>query len=407
MYLLVRLETGASLPGLIAATILAVSHTFWRHACIAETYTLWSALFTAELLFLFLYLRNNKTGALLGAALCSGLAFSVHVLASLALLVYLGILLVLCMLRRLRVVDLLKVSGVWMLGALPILFLVGRQLVDTGDVQGTLQSLFFGKHWQGAVLNTAVTPGIVRDSLLYIGLNFPSPLLVLVLLGWGMAVGTRRLHLLCLLGLVYFIFAFRYTVPDRYAFFIPFYVLTALATGRAVHWLLGRTRERGLRAAMILASLLPVGVYGLLPPALEALDLKLPTRGDVPFRHDPSYFLTPWKMHDQGARRFAVRALDAVGPEAVVFADLTTAPPLLLLQQLETYRTDVHIVSAVAASPQSPPFNQASLADLVAQRPVYVVSRQPGYCPDFVLAHFDLVRSGVLWRVMPRGEMSG
>ena len=40
LYLLVRLWSGRNFPALIATVTLAVSHTFWRHASIAETYTL-------------------------------------------------------------------------------------------------------------------------------------------------------------------------------------------------------------------------------------------------------------------------------------------------------------------------------------------------------------------------------
>ncbi len=407
VFFLVRVWTGAPLPGLVAATTLAVSHTFWRHACIAETYTLWASLFTLELLLFHLYLQKHNTAALLGVGFVNGLALSAHLLASLSLFVYVAILLVHCVQRRLRLRVFAKVAGLWCLGALPILILVLQQAVTTGDIAGTFHSLLFGKQWQGSVLNTTVTWEMLKESLVYIGLNVPSPILLVGILAWILAPRIKQLRLIFVLGVFYFVFAFRYTVPDRYAFFIPFYILSALVLGVTTQQLLTRWRERGLRVALVMASLLPVFVYAILPPALTLAHIELPTRGDVPYRDDRHYFLTPWKMGDRSAMQFATEALGQVGPEAVIFADLTTAPPLLLLQQLGPYRQDVHVISAAVASPQAPPFNPESLRELVSTRPVYVVSNQPGYCPAFVREHYDLRRGGVLWRVIARREGTG
>ena len=60
LYLLVRLWLGRDFPAVIAAVTLAVSHTFWWHASIAETYTLWAALFLGELIVLLEYTRTRK-----------------------------------------------------------------------------------------------------------------------------------------------------------------------------------------------------------------------------------------------------------------------------------------------------------------------------------------------------------
>ena len=64
LFLLVRLWTGKALAATLAALALALSHTFWQHASMAETYTLWSALFTAELVVLLQYTKTGRTGYL-------------------------------------------------------------------------------------------------------------------------------------------------------------------------------------------------------------------------------------------------------------------------------------------------------------------------------------------------------
>jgi hypothetical protein len=66
LYLLMRLWLGRDFPAVIAALTLAVSHTFWWHASLAETYTLWAALFLGELVVLLQYTRTRKAGYLYG-----------------------------------------------------------------------------------------------------------------------------------------------------------------------------------------------------------------------------------------------------------------------------------------------------------------------------------------------------
>ena len=52
LFLLMRLWLGREFPAVIAALTLAFSHTFWWHASLAETYTLWVALLLVEMLVL-------------------------------------------------------------------------------------------------------------------------------------------------------------------------------------------------------------------------------------------------------------------------------------------------------------------------------------------------------------------
>ena len=88
MFLLVRLWLGRNLPAVIAAVTLAVSHTFWRHASVIETYTLWTALFLTGLIMLLQYARTKRVRYLYWLGLLNGLAIAVHMLASISLLCY-------------------------------------------------------------------------------------------------------------------------------------------------------------------------------------------------------------------------------------------------------------------------------------------------------------------------------
>ncbi len=192
-------------------------------------------------------------------------------------------------------------------------------------------------------------------------------------------------------------------VPDRYAFFIPFYVLVAVLIGVGVKVVQEQTRfARGgpVFSTLILAlALLPIGVYCGVPAWASAQQFSLGTRGDLPYRDDYRYFLQPWKTGERGAAQFATEVLAQVEADALIYADMTTVPALLFVQQHRGLRPDVHVVSEKLASPGAPRFDAESIARHLAARPVYVVSRAEGYCPRFVLEGYRLQKRGLLWQV--------
>ncbi|MEJ2705691.1 MAG: DUF2723 domain-containing protein [Sedimentisphaerales bacterium] len=408
MFLLVRLWLGRDFPAVIAAITLAVSHTFWRHASIIETYTLWAALFLAELIVLLQYVRTNRVRYLYWLGLLNGLAIAVHMLASIAFVCYAVFIVFLLARKKIRAKDLAIILLLWMVGALPYEFLIIKSMIQTSDIAGTLASAAFGTRWRGAVLNVSMSTAIVKENLGYILFNFPTPNFLLALAG-GFALikmspsRSFRNVLLALIAL-FFIFAFRYPVPDRYAFFIPFYVTVSILIGLGTHLVLDRTNYKALAFLLLLFSLLPVAVCAAAPKIAKRMHLGISSRNDVPHREDDIYFLQPWKTGYRGAERFADEALGSVADNALIYADVTTVAPLLLAQQIEGKRPDVTIISGTVNSEDAPPFNAETIDRSLETRPIYVVSRKPGYCPAFVLENYDLVQSGILWRVVGKNK---
>jgi len=421
MFLLVRLwlglplrfpqsgAAGKNFPAVIAAVTLAVSHTFWRHASIIETYTLWTAFFLAELIMLLQYARTKKVKYLYWLGLANGLAVSVHMLASIPFICYVVFLLALLVKREIRAKDLLIVAFLWFIGTLPYEFLVVKNIMQTGDVAATLSSAAFGMRWQGAVLNTYISARLAAENLLFIVLNFPTPNVLLFFVGcFGLfkvapSVGFRNVFL----GLIalFFVFAFRYTIVDRYAFFIPFYCMVSIFVGLGTHYFQTRVNCKICTYLVLLFSLLPICVYAVVPAFAERKQINVGTRGDIPYRNDYEYFLQPWKTGYRGAERFANEALDVVEEGAIVCADSTTVAPLLYVQEVNGKRPDVKIVSGVVNSQDAPAFNAQTVRQLLESKAVYVVSRIAGYCPAFLLEEYDLVQTGVLWRVVARPKL--
>ncbi len=404
LYLLVRLWLGKSFPALIAAGTLAVSHTFWQHASIAETYTLWTALFLGELIVLLEYTKTKQVTYLYALGLLNGLAIAVHMLAAIPLLCYVVLLVVLLDKRAIRWRNVIVVALLWIVGALPYECLIARHMIGTGDVVGTLASAAFGDRWRGDVLNATLSWTIVKENILFVLLNFPTPNMLLFLAG---CLALRRVrsapafrNIVAVLLVLFFVFAFRYTVSDRYAFFIPFYSLAAVTIGLGACFVQERVHGKAPLVFMGVFTLLPVAVYAVAPRWAERASLPIGTRADIAYRNDYTYFLQPWKTGCHGAERFAQDALATADPNAVIYADTTTVAPLLYVQEVKGKRPDVKIVTGIVRSKGAPPYDEQILEQLIGSRSIYVTSDQAGYCPKFVLGRYDLVKAGVMWRVV-------
>jgi hypothetical protein len=408
MFLLVRLWLGRNLPAVVAAVTFAVSHTFWRHSSIIETYTLWTALFLAELIMLLQYTKTRRVHYLYWLGLLSGLSIAVHMLASIPLICYAVLLAFLLAKKEIHIRNLAIIALLWIFGALPYEYLIVKNIIQTGDFTGTLASAAFGHRWQAAVINTSLSITMVKENFLYILLNFPTPNFLLFFAGcFGLLkMSTVRSFKNVVLALIilFFLFAFRYTVPDRYAFFIPFYCLVSVVIGLGTDILQSQKNLKVPLLLVLLFCVLPVGVYAALPPLARKMQLNIGTRNDIPHRDDYEYFLLPWKTGYKGAERFAEQALDLPEDNAVIYADTTTVGPLLYLQEVKGKRPDVKIVSGTVNSKDAPKFDERTIGQLLEAGPVYVVSPRPGYCPQFVLDHYDLIRAGILWQVVESEE---
>ena len=406
VFLLVRLWVERSFPAVIAAVTLALSHTFWLHASIAETYTLWTALFTGELIVLLRYIRTDRVHYLYALGLLNGLSAAVHILAVIPLVCYAAWLLSVRSQRDLYRRDLIIVALLWIAGAMPYEYLIAKNMIQTGDLAGTLSSAAFGRSWQAAVLNVSLSAKMALESLLYILFNFPSPNILLFFAGCAGVFKLSRpggLRSVALgLLVLFFVFAFRYTVPDRYAFFIPFYCMVAILTGVGTRWLQDWTKDKAVALLILLFGALPVGIYAVAPKLAGRTSFNIGTRNDIPYRDDYSYFLQPWKTGYHGARRFAREALGQVPENAIIYADVTTVAPLLLEQQVEARRPDVAVISGTVNGKDAPEFNENTFAQLLRERSIYVVSSKRRYCPEFVLRDYDLVQAGILWQVVER-----
>jgi hypothetical protein len=405
LFLLLRLWLGKNLPAVLAAITLALSWTIWQFASIAEVYTLYSALLFAELIMLLQYIKTRRVGFLYLLALFNGLAIADHMWAIIPFTCYVVFVVVLLVQKQIRLRNLAVFVSLWVIGAAPYEYLIIKNIVQTGDFTGTVASALFGNSWRGAVFNTRLSIKLAGENLIFMAYNFPTPNCLFFFAGlYGLKkVSPSRSfrNILLALLILFFVFAFRYTVPDRYAFFMPFYCLVSVLIGIGFNSLVAQPNRKILCRIVFILALLPIPTYIIAPVIAQKMQFNLSTKRDVPYRNEYIWFLRPWQTGYNGPEQFAKQALSDVEKEAIIIADGTTVYPLWYIQEVKGTAPNVKIVSSHGSYESPIAFPTAeTIGKLVAERAVYVVSPVVGYCPDFLLERYKFERKGVLWKVV-------
>src|ERR1043166_3692315 len=220
------------LASLIAVALLAVSHTFWKHAVLAEVMTLYGLGLAAELWLVERFIARKQTAFLVMAFFANGLGASNHLLAILHLPAYGALVSCLMVRSQLRWGTALQCAAAYLAGLSPYLALCIQEVVRGRGVPEVIHSALFGEGFGSSVLNTSIA--FVRQLMRtaeYFALNFPTPLVLAALAGIPFILRGNKDQAVPSFAAgifaVAFVFAFRYPVPDQYVFFFPCYILTA------------------------------------------------------------------------------------------------------------------------------------------------------------------------------------
>ena len=401
IYLLMRLWLGKFWPAVVSALTLALSHTFWWHASVVETYDMYLALFLAELIFLLMYLRDGRPRNIYLVGLFNGLAVSVHMLAIIPLACYAVYIVYLRINRRIKTQIVLLFILFWIIGALPYEYLIAEQMIRTGDFLATVKSAFFGRSWENAVLNTNINLKIVKENIFFIGMNFPTLNILFIIPGLYVLFKLDKQRdfnrIIGVLLVLFLLFAFRYTIPDRYTFFLPFYAVASLIIGLGVYGI--QRKYRSISAIAVLLAIMPAVVYIFLPMMVENYYPVFKGTRHLPYRNEYTYFLQPWKTGYYGADMFARQALESVPENSLIFADGTSLYPLVITKQMNFFEKKVDILSSHGSYDNISGYSERQLLDLINSHPSYVVSDSKGYCPTYISSNYRLVDEGVLFRI--------
>ena len=410
LVVLVRRFAPKGLPAAcFAAGAFALAHTVWWLATITESHMILAALMSAELLVLVSLFRHPRMSMVLLLGLLSGLGFSAHNLALLALPAYGVSVIILSARRKLKWQAIPLFVLAWCAGASLLLALVFRQAAQVGLAEA-FRSALFGEHWQENVLGGSLRA--VAFGSAYVVYNFPNFALPLAAVGlWRLRrlAGKPLAAVMAYILVVEFLFAVRYTVADQFMFFVPFYLMVSLLAGLGLSHLCSSGRRWLTLAAMLSLVLGPIA-YAAVPAAVRAWKVPLPgSRRRLVFRDDARYWLTPWKHNEDSAERFARKAVEQIEAgesPAILFADNTSYWPLRWVADVEGKATRLRLAGGtqtdllqqLGRDPQA--FWEAVRAKGLA---LFVVSNVKRYCPDVLLPHVDAERTGVLYRIRPPG----
>jgi len=391
------------LSAAIGALTLGLAHTFWQHAALAETYNLSAMILSTELLLLYRFSQTFECKWYLGAWFLNGVECSNHMLATLTLAA-IGIWSVVLIWRgRLRWYWLAAGIGLWIVGNLPYEFLILKTYLAGMPLAQVIHSALFG-NYQQEVLNTTITPRLIVMAIGVVGLNFPTPNILLIPLGMLRGFRIAAKPFVLLLGLATFfhlLFALRYNIVDQYTFFILPILFLSIWLAMGAGWLLAAVRTAAVPRLLLVFALLPPVVYAPLPAAVERLQLPVPGLGSrIPYRDEARYFLWPWKTGYDNPARLALDVFEMAEPNAVVVPDSTSRHPFVYYQRFEGLRPDIEVTTDPCLQEPGPQ-RAGRMAQLLKDRPVYVVRPQPSYCPGYILDHFDLIPAEPIHRVLP------
>jgi len=411
VWLLVR-RTGAAT---VAAAACMLAHTIWQQGVQPQTYGWSLAALSATLVLAVLYVRTDRPRWLVLAFLAGGVGLSIHLMSQLVLLVLGAWMLWEVARRRLPAWIVPAGLAAWVVGGALFWYAVGLEYADTHDLAATMRSALVGR-WAGAVFNLQGLGRLAWRSALMFVLNFPTP--VVLLAAWGLWrgrrlwTGTPTAGLLLATLVLYVLFAVRYRVPNQNFFFTPVYLLTAVYVGVGVG-AAGWTRRRPALLVLLALVAAVAPTYGLIMRVARARQFPLRAgrpMHEVPYRDAYRYYLLPWQQTQTGPRRFVDEVFTRLPQRAVLFADSTTAPPLVYAQEVEGRRPDLRLVTkgtlpAYLSEDESRGYWDAKrslLEALTAEgRRVFVVSDQAGYMPAWMETHTRREPFPPVWEVLP------
>lgn len=410
VFLLTRHLTRSRIGALLGSVALGLSYAFWSQAVIAEVYTPAVAFLSVIVLLLWRWHRApvERNRSLLFAALLSGLGLGVH--AFVALIAPAAAIFVIWTLwaRHLKAAQWRRslTAAFWGLVGGVGIFLVTFFLTDindpptsffrvalypsrsiwgleAADLDSPFERLWVtvsGLQWQDAMFPEGDdymwwTLGYYTERLLTYEF---SPLMFLCAL-LGLEVARRAVpklgvFLLMALATVLF-FILNYEPPDKFIFFLPSYVLLAIAVGAGAgfilelvyrHLVAGRSRWYGAfyLPAVALLALVVIKPFGA--SRWQALQTGAATFA----QHTYVY-----PLHDlEEPRRLASWRLEYLPDNAVLILEWRALYTMYYLAHVEKMRTDITIMEA------SPHGGEGMVADTLIQtlkdtlredRPVY------------------------------------
>jgi hypothetical protein len=377
--------SGRIWPAVLAAGCYALSHSGWFLGVQAQTYSMATAMLTAGWVLALCYLRSDKVRYLALMGLVFGLGISTHMMTQVGFAVIMVWLLIRCLKKQLSLLSYLSIIAAWSVGAALLFVVIWIEYKRSGDFAGSLASAIWGK-WGDAVFNLGSFGVLLKKSLMFFVLNFPTPLVLLAVV--GMYKSFRCLsdktmaYLLLASTILYLLFAVRYDVPNQNHFFLPMYILVSVYIGLGFAFLFEKKDKVPLFVTAVLLAAIAPTYFGISELA-RAKGVSLGTKRHVPYRDDYEYYLLPWQHTQTGPRLFATALFDTVPQDAIVIADSTVHRVLLCVHDIEGVRPDITLFDSNVSK-------EDFVNAIEAGQRVFVISNVKGYYPSWINQSYEL-----------------
>ncbi len=401
VYLIVLFLTKHRWAALLSTCLLCFSHTFWFVGVQAQSYSMSNAAMTGGVLLTTAYIDSGKTRYLYLMGLVFGLGISAHIMSQLAFGVIFIWMLSGYARGRLGLGVILKVAASWAAGAFLLWLVIWIEYQRSGELGATIGSAIWGR-WGEAVFNFGQLGRLVKRSVLFFVLNFPTPLVLLS--AAGIYLSSRKLwrlsivRLLLVITILYVLFAIRYDVPNQNHFFLPMYVMVSIYAGIGYAMMFSGRGKLWIILSGVMILLMPA-TYPLLARLAKERQFALGTRRPIPYRDVYNYYLIPWQQDQRGPRRFAEQVFDSLPENAWVFADSTTIPPLQYVHDIEQRRPDIDLTGTGG-------LRDEYRSVMESGRRLFTISNVKGYYPNWVeskdwLKPFSISETEHIYEILP------
>lgn len=349
----------------VITALFAVSHSMWWHSTTAEVYAANALLMSAAVYFIARYQESGDERAILRLFVVSGLAFFNHIQLGI-----IGVaatwLLVERFLTRPRAERtprealrwFVRCSSWFALGFAPYALTLAKDALAIGNLREAVRSAT-GGNFQSLMFTGTVLDGL-RETGLLIVMQFPSPFLVAVALGfvamfraWGPRRGAPALVAMFVVNTWFFM---HFSTWDRFAFLLPSFLVLAFAAGFVIDALVAmattgpRARRPLLALLGVLAALslvLPPYVYAHLATWAEE-GVAVAERYNNGYSHhlydQASYVTNPDRRGYREFDTFARELFHALPEHAIIYDDDSRSYyQLTYFQRFEQLRPDVDV----------------------------------------------------------------
>lgn len=400
--------TGSQFASVLGALSLAVSHTFWWLAVVAESYSLLFFLLACAVWFALLWGQDGKRRWLYLAALTLGLSFSNHHIT----LIFLPAFALYIFLKRpslfFELKTLLVTIGSFALGVGVLIFVFFSQLMER-DIGEIFERSFYGAafYWVGVSKQLTELP----KYLAYLLYQFPSPALLLGIIGAVVSFRKWNEYIVFLAALFVsdVLFSAGYLYQRQFEILVPSYIVFALFVGLGMKWVQENLKARltpnrtfGSCLLLFLTTMLPVASYYTTPSILGTMNLRPLRLRTLPYRNNEMYFFLPDKSGYFGAAQYGKDVLNTLPPRALLLADFSPGEVVRYLQSVEGMRPDITVVRLEMPGGEDGHIARQAVARYYSERPVYLTDyrQYPQFFSiDTLGEKFELIPEGHLFRL--------